>query len=102
MEELLTKILADPDSVEIIIKSCINKYKPIAYNVLKEILEVYKDYSNNKELFEVQAKIKRNIFDAYVKAGFTEDQAIAFIINDNLKLMETVKDTSKKIAQKKN
>ena len=35
-------------------------------------------------------------FDAYKEAGFTEDQAIAFIINDNLQLMKNLQNVSVK------
>lgn len=31
------------------------------------------------------------MYDAYCEAGFTEDQALALMINDNLKLMDNVK-----------
>ena len=34
------------------------------------------------------------MYDAYVAVGFTEDQALALMINDNLQLMKNVKNIS--------
>ena len=31
------------------------------------------------------------MYDAYVSVGFTEDQALALMINDNIQLMKNVK-----------
>lgn len=36
------------------------------------------------------------MYDAYVEAGFTEDQALALMINDNIKLMDNIKKVSSK------
>lgn len=48
---------------------------------------IAKDYSENTEYPAIQARIKKNMFDAYVNVGFTEDQALALMINDNIQLM---------------
>lgn len=100
-EKLLELMLENPETVPVLISELINKYKPTIYAVAKEVVEIMKDYANSTEYFETCAKIKRQQFDAYVNAGFTEEQAIAFIINDNLKLMEQVKNSSSKISNKK-
>ena len=34
------------------------------------------------------------MFDAYKEAGFTDDQALALILNDNLQLMKNLKEIS--------
>ena len=63
----------------------------------KEIVNVYKDYSNNTEYPTIIAKTKKNMFDAYIGVGFSEDQALALMINDNIQLIKNMKqmpDTS--------
>lgn len=100
-EKLLELMLETPETVPVLIPELVNKYKPTIYAVAKEVLNITKDYANCTEYFETCAKIKRQQFDAYVNAGFTEEQAIAFIINDNLKLMEQVKNSSSKVSVKK-
>ncbi len=43
------------------------------------------------------------MYDAYVNVGFTEDQALALMINDNIKLMDNIKKvTTKSNTSKKN
>lgn len=90
-ENLIEFMFKNPEIIPSLIPELVNKYKPIIYTVCNEFHNMMKDYANNTEYFETCAKIKKQQFDAYVNAGFNEDQAIAFIINDNLKLMENMK-----------
>lgn len=99
-EDILKLLLENPQVAVMVIKEIVNKYKPIAYDILQEVVEVYKDYSNNTEFPAIAAKVKKNWYDAYINVGFTEDQALALMINDNLKLMKNtskMSEASKKI-----
>ena len=73
-------------SLDDMIKEYINKYKPTVYMVCKEMLEIMKDFVKNDDYY------KRNMYDAYVKTGFSEDQAMALILNDNLQLMKSIQN----------
>lgn len=42
------------------------------------------------------------MFDAYVSVGFTEDQALALMINDNIQLMKNIQKSVNNISVKKN
>lgn len=101
LSELIVKAMADPDGAVEEIGSYIEKYKPIAYKVLNYFVDIYADYSNNKEWFGLRAKVERNMFDAYVDVGFTEDQAMALLLNDNLQLMENIKKASNSASKSK-
>ena len=94
MEKALEFLMNNPEMLVPAIKEYINKYKPVVYDLLQEVVEVYKDYSNNTEYPAVVAKTKKNMYDAYVSVGFTEDQALALMINDNIQLMKNVKQIS--------
>lgn len=91
MNKILELLMGNPEMLVPVIKEYINKYKPIVYNLAQEVVEVYKDYSNNTEYPAIVAKTKKNMYDAYVSVGFTEDQALALMINDNIQLMKNVK-----------
>ena len=91
MEKILELLMSTPEMLVPITREYINKYKPIIYGLAQEIVAVYKDYSNNTEYPTIVAKTKKNMYDAYVSVGFTEDQALALMINDNLQLMKNVK-----------
>lgn len=82
------------------IKGYIDKYKPIVYELVQEVEEVYKDYSNNVEHPAIVARTKKNMFDAYVDVGFSEDQALALIINDNIQLVKNMKQISSSMGNK--
>lgn len=95
INSVLESIIKEPDTSSIIISELINQYKEPMYSIGKEFLLMLKDYSNNEELFDTIAKIKKQQFDSYVKVGFSADQAMAFLINDNLKLMNNMKKTTR-------
>ena len=103
-KKLLEMMLENPDTIPALVPSLVDKYKPALYAVCNEFVKMMKDYSES-EYFEVKAKVAKKQFDAYVNAGFSEDQAIAFMINDNIQLMNSLKkninSTIKNINSKK-
>ena len=94
MDKILELLMSKPEMFVPVIKEYINKYKPMVYDLAQEVVEIYKDYSNNTEYPTVLAKTKKNMYDAYVSVGFTEDQALALMINDNIQLMKNIKQIS--------
>ena len=97
MDDEITKALVnaakeDPMMAVEVVKQVIDLYKPAVYGIL---LGVYKDYANNTEFQETKARVSKNAYDAYMNVGFTADQAMALLINDNLRLMEAAKTSSK-------
>ena len=94
MEKMLELLLGNPEMLVPVVKEYINKYKPMVYELAQEVVEIYKDYSNNTEYPSIVAKTKKNMYDAYVSVGFTEDQALALMINDNIQLMKNMKQIS--------
>jgi hypothetical protein len=103
MDKIIELLMSNPELATVLIKEYISKYKPVVYEIAQEAVEIYKDYSNNTEYPTVVAKSRKNMYDAYVNVGFTEDQALALMINDNIKLMENIKksSTSKSSSNKK-
>ena len=94
MDKILELLMSKPEMFVPVIKEYINKYKPMVYDLAQEVVEMYKNYSNNTEYSTVVAKTKKNMYDAYVSVGFTEDQALALMINDNIQLMKNIKQIS--------
>lgn len=86
--------MSKPEMLVPTIKEYINKFKPMVYDLVQEAVEIYKDYSNNTEYPTIVAKTKKNMYDAYISVGFTEDQALALMINDNIQPMKNVKQIS--------
>jgi hypothetical protein len=92
--KILELLMENQDLVMPIVKEYIKKYKPVVYELAQEVVEVYRDYSNNTEYPAIVAKTKKNMYDAYISVGFTEDQALALMINDNIQLMKNMKQIS--------
>ena len=102
MEQILRLLMETPETLTSAIKEYVNKYKPVVYGLAQEVVEIYKDYSNNTEYPAVVAKTRKNMYDAYVSVGFTEDQALALMINDNIQLMKNVKQISSSSKKNRN
>ena len=101
MNELLGLLLTNPSAVQELIKSEVGKYKPLVYMVGQELLEIYKDYANNTELFATTAKARKNQFDAYIGVGFSEDQALTLLLNDMVRMKESIKNLSSNVSKSK-
>ena len=101
MDKILELLMSKPEMLVPVIKEYINKYKPMVYDLAQEAVEIYKDYSYNTEYPTVVAKTKKNMYDAYVSVGFTEDQALALMINDNIQLMKNIKQISSSTNKRK-
>ncbi len=101
-EELIKTFIENPEVGLAVVKTLVDKYKPTVYEVGNMIMDVYKDFANNTEYPATVAKVKKNMYDAYIAAGFNEDQALALMINDNIQLMNNIKkQSSKSISSKK-
>lgn len=102
MNEILKLLITNPELAVPMAKELIAKYKPTVYELMQEVVEVLKDYSNNTDYPATVAKAKKNMYDAYVNVGFSEDQALALMINDNIQLMKNIKNSTKSSTAKKN
>lgn len=94
MEKILELLASNPELIVPMVKMYIEKYKPMVYELGQEVTEIYRDYSMNTDFPTIVAKTKKNMYDAYIEAGFTEDQALALMINDNIQLMKNMKQIS--------
>lgn len=85
--DILSKIKKDINSDSLtsllpLISEIIESYKPFVYGLLQEVVKIYADYANNTEVPALNAKVSKNKYDAYVAAGFTEDQAFSLLMKD--------------------
>ena len=65
MDTILRLLAENPESLGEVVKTYITKYKEPVYDVLKELMIIAKDYSENTEYPAIQARTKKNMFDAY-------------------------------------
>ena len=84
MEKLVEILLQNPETASDILKPLLNKYKPVAYSIFNEFFGIYKDLVGNDEFYVMRAIDKRKTYESLIKVGFSEDQAMALMLNDNL------------------
>ena len=95
-EQILEMVLNNPSLVtRETIAAIADPYKKPVYELGAYCLSIMNDLASNREFFVVNAKYKKAIYDAYVEAGFSEEQAFALIINDNLQLIKNIEKTNK-------
>lgn len=102
MDKLLALFLTNPEAAMMAVKGYIGKYKPMVYELAKEVANVYTDYAGNKDVPLATATLRKNFFDAYVQVGFTEDQALALVLNDNIQLMKNLQNAAGSNTTSKN
>jgi len=100
LDKLLEVAMENPEMATLLLSSMIEKYKKPVYDVCGEFVKIVQDYSNAYEWFEVNARIKKQQFDAYVKVGFTSEQAMAFLLQDNRDLAKQIGQVSKNVKVK--
>ena len=96
----LLKILAESqeetaNSIKDEIIGYINEYKPVVIAAAKELFDVYKSYVDNEDVHTYAAKNLMNTYQAYIAAGFTEDQAFILLLDSQVKLDVISKSISK-------
>jgi len=100
MNELLNSLMENPEELKEMIKEQVGQYKPLLYMIGQELLEVYKDFSNNNEYFTAKAKIRKNQFDAYVEVGFTKEQAMMFLLTDIDNMKKSINNVTNNVGSK--
>ena len=90
LPSLLPMILGSPESMQEIVHSTVEQYKPVLYAVLKELNGLYEDLAENKGYYATQAALKRNMYVAYIDAGFTEEQAMVFLLDSAARKKESL------------
>ena len=100
MNKLLYNLLENPDELKGMIKEQVSQYKPLVYMIGQELLEVYKDFSNNTEYFTAKAKVRKNQFDAYVEIGFTKEQAMVFLLTDIDNMKKSISNVTNSVGSK--
>lgn len=98
MDDILEKLLTDPDSLVTLIES----YKPLLYKFAGVIFGVYKDLVDNEEYNDYTAKSLMNKYQALVKYGFTEEQAFALLLDSKYGKDEAMRQFSAKMNTKNN
>lgn len=81
------------------IKMTIEKYKPFVYELLHEVVKILNDFSNNKELPAISARITKNQYDAFIAAGFSEDQAFSLLMKNSIQAGKSSAELSKLAKQ---
>lgn len=94
-QEVLSKLLTamiDPDSLPETINEYTEKSKPLIRATGKAVLDIYEEVASNDRYPKIRAMSAKKMYDAFVNVGFTDDQALALMINDNIQLMKNIKD----------
>ena len=88
---LLPMIMGDTEMAAEAIENLVAQYKPIIYAVLREGFQGYKDLVSNDEYFVQRAQMRRKLYSAYIDAGFTAEQSMAFILDDDAARSKIIK-----------
>ena len=88
---LLPMLMGDTEMAAETIENLVAQYKPIIYAVLREGFQGYKDIVDNDEYFVQRAQMRCKMYKAYIDAGFTEEQAMLFLLDSDVVRASTIK-----------
>ena len=97
MEEPIKSLLENPTAVTEILKGLITKYKDPAKELLNQGLDIYEEMINEDRHYDLSAKDKWKSYNALINVGFTEDQAMMLLLNNNSEYVKTVKNWTKSV-----
>lgn len=103
-QEILSKLLEgliDPDSFPETINEYVEKARPLIRVAGKAVLDIYEEVASNERYPKIRAMSSKKMYDAFVEAGFNDDQALALMINDNIQLMKNIKKRVSKSTDQK-
>lgn len=104
-QEILNKLLNsvfELDSLPETINEYTEKAKPLIHAAGKAVLDIYEEVASNDRYPKIRAMSAKKMYDAFVNVGFSDDQALALMINDNIQLMKNIKDSAAKTLKNAN
>ena len=93
---MLAKMEDDDDKNTIAdeILGYIREYKPLVIEIAKEFFDLYKKLVDNEDYHTYTAKSLMNDYQAYIAAGFTEEQAFILLLNKRVENDELIRRLS--------
>lgn len=103
LDNLLVQAMVDPSKCTESIHELIEMYKPVLYGICSDIFGIMKDLNRNDEWFAENAMYDKKLYDAYVNAGFTNEQSYGLLVRDKIVRAESMKKlmTNKKTSTEK-
>jgi methylmalonyl-CoA mutase N-terminal domain/subunit len=95
----LLEVMIDPDSLPETINEYTEKAKPLIRATGKAVLDIYEEVASNDRYPKIRAMSAKKTYDAFVNVGFTDDQALALMINDNIQLMKNIKESGMRASK---
>ena len=96
MDELLS-LLEQPE----VIGGLIDKYKPAAGSLAKQALDIWAEIVADDRHYNLTAESRWKQYQAYLAAGFDEEQAMELLLNNNAEFVKRVNSFSKAAGSKR-
>lgn len=74
-------------------------YKKIGYEILSYCFGYIKDWINNDDYFETMAKYDKQRYDAWIKVGFTPDEAFSLLIKEQQNSTKALNNMNSSLQQ---
>ena len=99
----IVQAMVDPSKCTESIHELVEMYKPMLYGICADIFGIMKDLNRNDEWFAENAMYDKKLYDAYVNAGFTDEQSYELLVRDKIVRAENMKKsmTNKKTSTEK-
>ena len=93
--ELLQQILIDPSGAYEQFNNLSDQFKPLVDGIAKKLVDYYEEYADNSDRFcKARAQSFKKKYDAYCEVGFSEEQAMALVLNDKDMISKALKNAN--------
>lgn len=95
----LLELLKELPQIADVISPMVENYKPLLRSVGNTALDLLEEYVNNERHYTLDAVHKWNQYQAFVKVGFNEEQAMQLLLNNNAEFVKNLKSTTKSVGR---
>ena len=90
--DVFLEAMTNPESVVDQLKSMKERIDPLVNGICSIVVDYREEYAENcGRMAKANATVKKKAYDAYVEAGFSEEQAMSLILNDEKIITEALK-----------
>lgn len=97
--EDLLELLKELPQIADVISPMVENYKPLLRSVGNTALDLLEEYVGNERHYTLDAVHKWNQYQAFIKVGFNEEQAMQLLLNNNAEFVKNVKSTTKSVGR---
>ena len=98
MDENLKGLAESPDAIVELAQVLIDEYKEPIKAIAGQILDLYAEFVDDDRHYQLSAKNKWKSYKALIEVGFSKDQALMIMLNNNAEIVKNLRKANENSA----